>query len=116
MTDSDCIFCKIAGGEIPSDPVYSDEQFYAFRDINPGAPTHVLIIPRKHIAHITDAGPEHRDLLGDMLLRANEIAVQEGLTEKGFRYVLNCGEWGGQSVFHIHLHILGGRALAWPPG
>ena len=116
MADTDCVFCKIAAGEIPSDPVYSDDQFYAFRDINPGAPTHVLIIPREHIPRIVDAETEHQTLLGGMLLRANKIAVQEGLTENGFRYVLNCGEWGGQTVYHIHLHILGGRALAWPPG
>ena len=113
---SDCIFCKILQGDIPSTEVYSDDTFYAFRDINPGAPTHILVIPREHIPTVVDAGEEHTELLGQMLLRANAIAREEGLPENGFRYVLNCGEWGGQTVFHIHLHILGGRPLAWPPG
>ena len=104
----DCLFCKIAAGEIPSDEVYSDEEFYAFRDINPGAPTHSLIIPRKHIARISEAGAEDEGLLGRMLLRANAIAAAEGLVDAGFRYVINCND--------NHLHILGGRALSWPPG
>lgn len=112
----DCLFCKIAAGEIPSDPVYSDDDFYAFRDINPCAPTHILIVPRKHIARINEANPEDATLLGNMLLRANKIVEEEGLADKGFRYVINCNEEGGQTVFHIHLHILGGRALSWPPG
>ena len=112
----ECLFCKIASGETPSTEVYSDNEFYAFRDIHPGAPTHVLIIPRKHIARITEAAPEDAALLGRLLLRANRIAEQEGLTENGFRYVINCDKWGGQEVFHLHLHILGGRPLSWPPG
>ena len=112
----DCLFCKIAAGEIPSDEVYSDDEFYAFRDINPGAPAHILIVPRKHIARITEASDGDADLLGRLMLRANAIAEQEGLVEQGFRYVVNCNEWGGQTVFHIHLHILGGRPLSWPPG
>lgn len=112
----DCLFCKIAAGEIPSTEVYSDEEFYAFRDINPGAPSHVLIVPRAHIARITDVKGDEAELLGRLILKANEIAEEEGLTENGFRYVINCGPWGGQSVFHIHLHILGGRPLEWPPG
>lgn len=112
----DCLFCKIAAGEIPSEEVYSDDEFYAFRDINPGAPTHCLVIPRKHIARIAEASPEDEGLLGRLLLRANAIAAAEGLVESGFRYVINCNEDGGQTVYHIHLHILGGRALSWPPG
>ena len=112
----DCLFCKIAAGEIPSDEVYSDAEFYAFRDINPGAPTHCLIVPRKHIARITEAGAEDEALLGRMFLRANAIAEAEGIVEPGFRYVINCNEHGGQTVYHIHLHILGGRELSWPPG
>jgi histidine triad (HIT) family protein len=112
----ECLFCKIAAGEIPSEQVYSDEDFYAFRDINPGAPTHCLIIPRKHISRISEAGPEDEALLGRMFLRANEIAAAEGIAEPGFRYVLNCNAHGGQTVYHIHLHILGGRELSWPPG
>jgi histidine triad (HIT) family protein len=111
-----CLFCKIAAGEIPSTEVYSDEEFYAFRDINPGAPVHILIIPRKHIARISEATHADEGLLGRLLLRANLIAEREGLHEPGFRFVINCNEHGGQTVFHIHLHILGGRPLSWPPG
>jgi len=110
------IFGKILTGEIPSKEVYSDREFYAFRDVNPGAPTHVLIVPRKPIAKVTDLTEADAALVGRMILAANNIAKQEGLTEKGFRYVINCGEWGGQTVFHLHMHILGGRAMAWPPG
>jgi len=112
----DCLFCKIAAGEIPSTEVYSDDEFYAFRDINPGAPTHCLIVPRKHIARIVEAGAEDEALLGRMFLRANAIAEAEGIAEPGFRYVINCNDHGGQTVYHIHLHILGGRPLEWPPG
>ena len=112
----DCLFCKIAAGEIPSDEVYSDENFYAFRDINPAAPTHILVIPRKHIARITDAEENDRDALGGLMLAANSIARQEGLVDKGLRYVINTNEDGGQTVYHIHLHILGGRQMTWPPG
>ena len=112
----DCLFCKIAAGEIPSTEVYSDDEFYAFRDIHPGAPTHCLIVPRKHIARITEASPDDAALLGRMLLRASRIAEAEGIAGSGFRLVINCNEDGGQTVFHVHLHILGGRPLAWPPG
>jgi histidine triad (HIT) family protein len=112
----DCIFCKIARGEIPSNKVYEDDEFFAFRDINPVAPSHVLIIPRRHITHITDATPEDEGLLGRMLLMANETARREGLVQKGFRYVINCGEEAGQLVPHIHMHLIGGRELGWPPG
>jgi histidine triad (HIT) family protein len=112
----DCLFCKIAAGEIPSTTVYSDDEFYAFRDINPGAPVHCLIVPRKHIPCITDATPEDEALLGRLMLRASAIAKAEGIDEPGCRFVVNCNEDGGQTVFHIHLHILGGRAMAWPPG
>jgi len=112
----DTVFAKIARGEIPSDEVYSDEEFYAFRDINPQAPTHILVIPRKPIPKISDAAEEDEGLLGRLLLVANRIADQEGLTRDGFRYVINCGKSGGQEVYHLHLHILGGRAMTWPPG
>jgi len=112
----DCLFCKIIAGEIPSTEVYSDDEFYAFRDIHAAAPTHVLIIPRKHIPRISDAGAADTELLGRMLLRANEIAQNEGIAESGFRYVISCNADGGQLVFHLHLHILGGRSLGWPPG
>lgn len=110
------IFAKILSGEIPSTKVYSDDEFYAFRDVNPAAPTHVLVIPRKPLAKVTDATEEDAALLGRLILVANKIAHQEGLEKQGFRYVINCGEWGGQTVFHLHLHILGGRPMAWPPG
>ncbi len=110
------IFSKILRGEIPSDEVYSDEEFYAFRDINPQAPVHILLIPRKPIPKITEATPDDALLLGKMLLTANKIAEQEGLTKNGFRYVINCDRWGGQEVYHLHLHILGGRQMTWPPG
>ena len=108
----DCLFCKIIAGEIPSTKVYSDEDFYAFRDINPVAPVHVLVVPRKHIPRITAADPSDTELLGKLLLTANKIAEQEGVTARGFRYVINCDEWGGQMVFHIHVHVIGGRKLS----
>ena len=111
-----CLFCKIAAGEIPSTQVYADEEFYAFRDIQPAAPTHILIIPRKHIARISEIAPEDALLIGKMFQIANEIAVAEDLVENGFRYVINCNAWAGQTVFHVHLHLLGGRPLTWPPG
>lgn len=112
----DCLFCKIAAGVIPSAAVYSDDEFYAFRDAHPAAPTHILLVPRKHIPRISDAAPEDAGLLGRMLLKANDIARQEGLVEHGFRYVINCNAWAGQSIYHIHMHILGGRQQSWPPG
>lgn len=112
----DCLFCKIAQGEIPSTQVYADEEFYAFRDIHPAAPVHVLVIPRRHIARISDANAEDAALLGRMLLAANAVARQEGIAESGFRHVISCNQDGGQEVFHVHLHVLGGRPLGWPPG
>lgn len=110
----DCLFCRIANGQIPSTQVYNDSQFYAFRDINPAAPTHILIIPRKHIARVSDAAPDDAALLGNLILTANLVAKQEGLSD--FRYVINCGPQAGQSVYHIHLHLLAGRDFYWPPG
>lgn len=112
----DCLFCKIIAGDIPSNEVYSDDDVYAFYDINPAAPTHILIIPKKHLTDISEASLEDTALLGKLLLKANEIAVSLGLAQDGFRYVINTGKDGGQTVFHLHLHILGGRALGWPPG
>jgi histidine triad (HIT) family protein len=110
------IFTKILSGEIPSEEVYSDDEFYAFRDINPQAPTHILVIPRKPIPKISDASAEDAELLGKLVLVANRIAAEEGLDQDGFRYVINCGPGGGQEVYHLHLHILGGRQMLWPPG
>lgn len=116
MPEENCIFCKVAAGIIPSTEVYADDEFYAFRDIHPAAPTHILIVPREHIPAVTDAGDADGALLGRLILQANRIAEQEGLVGNGFRYVINKGDWGGQTVHHLHLHILGGREFGWPPG
>ena len=115
MSD-DCLFCKIAAGDIPCEEVYSDKYLIAFRDIAPAAPTHIVVIPKKHIASIADATEEDEALMGRLVMKANEIAHSEGLHTSGFRYVINTGEDGGQTVSHVHLHILGGRAMTWPPG
>jgi histidine triad (HIT) family protein len=116
MTNSDCLFCKIAAGQTRADVVISDDHVVAFRDINPQAPTHVLIVPKRHIATINDLGPGDAELVGRLFLAARDIAMDEGLSEKGYRVTMNCMEGAGQSVFHIHLHLLGGRKLGWPPG
>jgi histidine triad (HIT) family protein len=110
-----CLFCKIAEGAIPSIPVYEDDLSYAFADINPKAPVHILIIPREHISSMIDADQSKRALLGHLLWAAAEIARNQGLG-KGYRIVVNTGEEGGQTVDHLHLHLLGGRAMHWPPG
>ncbi len=112
---ADCLFCKIIEGKIPSKKVYEDDRVYAFEDINPGAPTHVLIIPKKHIEGLNKAAAEDEAILGYMQLIAAKIGRERGV-EDGYRTVLNVGPRSGQSVFHIHLHILGGRDLKWPPG
>ncbi len=111
---SDCLFCKIASGAIPSREVYSDGEVYAFHDIAPKAPTHVLVIPRRHITGLAGTGLEDRALLGEVLVRAAAIARDLGLEH--YRLVANNGEGAGQSVFHLHFHLLGGRPLTWPPG
>lgn len=116
MTGSDCLFCRILAGEIPAEVVYESETALAFRDINPQAPTHVLIIPRRHITTINDLDTEDERLVGSLFTAAKAVAAQEGLADDGYRTVMNCGEGAGQSVFHIHLHLLGGRLLNWPPG
>lgn len=112
----ECIFCRMVSGEISPDVVYQDEQILAFRDINPQAPVHVLIVPRRHVATTNDLGPEDAALAGRLVLAGREIAVSEGVHESGYRLVLNCNEGAGQSVFHLHLHLLAGRRLGWPPG
>ena len=112
---ADCLFCRIIAGEIPSAEALSTETTYAFHDINPGAPTHVLVIPRKHITDAAAIRAEHGDLLADMFATAQRVAENEGL-EGGYRLVFNVGEDSGNSVPHLHLHVLGGRALGWPPG
>ena len=113
---SDCLFCKIIAGEIPSDKIYEDENVYAFRDINPVAPLHALIIPKKHIATINDFETNDAKTVGQLYLAAKKIAAAEGYTDAGYRTVMNCGEDAGQTVFHVHLHLLAGRDLTWPPG
>jgi len=116
MSGQDCLFCRIVDGEIPADVIHESDSAIAFRDINPQAPTHVLIIPRRHISTINNLNAGDEELVGSLYLVAKEIAQQEGLTDDGYRVVMNCGEGAGQSVFHIHLHLLGGRLLNWPPG
>ena len=112
----DCLFCKIIAGDIPSNKVYSDDDIYAFHDIQPAAPTHILVIPKKHLHAVNAAEDGDQALLGKLLLAANSIAAEQGLAESGFRYVINTGDQGGQTVHHLHLHILGGRQFTWPPG
>jgi histidine triad (HIT) family protein len=116
MTETDCLFCKIGAGEIPADIVHETDEVVAFRDINPQAPTHALIIPKRHIASINDLHDGDTDIVGKLFLAAKEIARNEGFAEPGYRVVMNCNAAAGQTVFHIHLHLLGGRDLAWPPG
>jgi len=110
------LFEKIIAREIPADIVFEDEWCVAFRDINPRAPHHVLVVPRQPIPNVAAAGPEHAELLGRVLLAAGEVARQLGVAEGGYRLVLNNGEDGGQTVYHLHCHVLGGRSLGWPPG
>lgn len=112
---SDCLFCKVIGGQIPSKKVYEDDRVYAFEDIQPQAPTHVLIVPKQHIVGLKEAKPEHAEILGYMQLIAAKIGRERGI-EDGYRTVYNVGPRAGQSVFHIHLHLVGGRDLKWPPG
>ena len=112
----DCVFCKIIAGEIPSDTVYQDEEIIAFRDIKPIAPVHLIIIPRKHIPSLDQMKEADATLLGRMVAVANRLAKEEGVAEKGYRLAINCGAEGGQLVPHLHLHILGGRRMTWPPG
>lgn len=116
MSRDDCLFCKILAGEIPADIIYESATAIAFRDINPKAPTHVLIIPRKHISTINDIEDEDQAIVGSLYSAARQIAQAEGFADVGYRAVMNCNEAAGQTVFHIHLHLLGGRAFTWPPG
>lgn len=111
----DCLFCKIIHREIPADIIYEDDQVVAFNDINPQAPHHSLIIPKRHIATLNDITPDDHNLLGSLFSAAATIAKQQGFAEQGYRTVFNCNEQGGQTVYHIHLHLLGGKPLGWPP-
>ena len=115
MPSPDCIFCKIVRGEIPSKKVYEDEHILAFEDLNPQGPTHVLVIPKKHIAGLKEASLEDAEVIGRCHLAAAQIARDRNI-ENGYRTVLNVGPQAGQSVFHLHVHLIGGRQLSWPPG
>ena len=112
----DCLFCRIAAGEIPSTIVYEDAQMVAFKDITPQAPTHILVIPRRHISTLNDLTAEDDGLVGEMTRRAAAIAKEQGLADRGYRVLFNCNADAGQTVFHIHMHLVGGRRLGWPPG
>ena len=116
MSQPDCLFCKIVAEEIDADVAFENENVVAFRDINPQAPTHILIIPRTHIATINDLAAEHAGLVGELFLAAAAIARNEGIAEDGYRVTMNCNAGAGQTVFHLHLHLLGGRQMTWPPG
>jgi histidine triad (HIT) family protein len=113
---SDCLFCKMVSGEIQPDVVYEDEDVLAFRDTNPQAPTHVLIIPKSHIATTNDLDADNVNIVGKLYLAAKQVAADAGIAESGYRTVMNCNPGAGQSVYHIHLHLLGGRPMTWPPG
>ena len=116
MAENNTIFGKILRGEIPSEKVYEDERALAFKDINPAAPVHILVIPKEHIVNLLDAEESHAELLGHLMLVAAKDAREQGLEEDGFRLVANNGAGAGQTVFHLHLHVIGGRDLSWPPG
>jgi len=111
-----CLFCRIVAGEIPATKVYEDERLIAFNDINPQAPMHVLVVPRTHVETLNNLKPEHDGLVGEMVRRGAAIAAERGYSARGFRTVFNCNAEAGQTVFHLHLHVLGGRTFAWPPG
>lgn len=116
MTDPSCLFCRIVAGEIPSTRVHEDDLVIAIRDIAPRAPTHILVMPRAHVASVADLTDADAALSGRLLAVAAALARSEGIADRGYRLVSNVGEWGGQSVDHLHLHLLGGRSMAWPPG
>jgi histidine triad (HIT) family protein len=111
-----CIFCKMVRGEIRPDLVYEDDEVLAFRDLNPQAPTHVLVIPKRHIGTLNDLLPQDAELVGRLFLAARRVAEIDGIAERGYRTLINCNAEAGQSVFHVHLHVLGGRPMHWPPG
>jgi histidine triad (HIT) family protein len=113
---SECLFRKIRDGEIPGDIVYENDHVLAFNDINPVAPTHILIIPKEHISTLNDLEENHTQTMGEIFLAAKELASREGFAESGYRTIFNCNGYGQQTVFHIHLHLIGGRQMSWPPG
>lgn len=114
--NADCLFCRIVSGDLDAEVVFESDRVTAFRDVNPQAPVHVLVVPKEHVATLNDLRPEHRELLSDLMLAATRIARDQGVHESGYRLVVNCQEGAGQSVFHLHLHLLGGRRMNWPPG
>lgn len=116
MSEPGCIFCRIVAGEVPADVVHSTEQVVAFRDIDPQAPVHVQIVPRRHITDASELGPDDATLLAEMIVAAQEVAAQEGIAQRGYRLLFNVGEDSANTVPHLHLHIVGGRRLGWPPG
>jgi histidine triad (HIT) family protein len=111
-----CIFCQIAAKKIPAAIIYEDNKLLAFHDIDPQAPVHVLIIPKEHVSTLNHLEPAHTELMGNLILTSQKVAAQLGIHEKGYRLIMNCNHQGGQSVYHIHLHLLGGRQMHWPPG
>ncbi len=113
---NDCIFCKFASGEIPTDRVFESDTVFAFNDINPKAPHHILIIPKKHIATLNDINEKNISIIADIFLAVKDIALQLDMADSGYRTVFNCNKDGGQEVYHLHLHLLGGRTMTWPPG
>ena len=115
-SSADCLFCKIVAGSIPSKTAFQNDELIAFHDINPAAPTHILIVPRQHILNTTELTESNAPLIGRLILAAAKIAHEQGLDSKGYRIVTNTGPDGGQSVSHLHLHLLGGRKMSWPPG
>ena len=113
---ADCLFCKIVSGQIPATLIYQDDRVVAFKDINPQAPMHLLVIPRRHIASLNELSAEDDGLVGEMVRRSAALAREHGHSDRGFRTVFNCNADAGQTVFHIHLHVLAGRSMTWPPG
>jgi histidine triad (HIT) family protein len=111
-----CLFCRIIAGEIPGKFLYQDDRLVVLQDVNPQAPLHALVIPRKHVASLNDLSAEDDGLVGEMIRRAAAVAREQGVAERGYRAVFNCNSEAGQTVFHIHLHVIGGRPMAWPPG
>ena len=113
---AECLFCRIVAGEIPAAVVYADEHLVAFKDLNPQAPMHVLVVPRRHVPSLNDLTPADDELVGEMVRRASALAAEHGFADGGYRTVFNCNADAGQTVFHIHLHVMGGRRFGWPPG
>ncbi len=115
MAKPDCLFCKIVQRDIPADIVYEDDQILAIKDIAPAAPVHLLLIPKIHIDSLNEISAEHLELMGRLQLIAAQLATEQGVAQQGYRLVNNCGSWGGQAIFHLHYHLLGGKVLGWPP-